>query len=47
MIKVGDVVLLDRIAFDYAGIDFTAEKTGIVLAVEGAREVFNLDTNLS
>ena len=45
MIRKGDLVIIDKIAFEYAGYDFDSKKTGIVVSSQPAREFFNLDTD--
>ena len=45
MINTGDLVIIERIAFEYAGYDFESRQTGIVISSNPAREIFNLDTD--
>lgn len=45
MIIPGSFVAIDKIAFEYAGIDYTEHTVGIVVSNICPRKVLNLDTD--
>ena len=43
--KVGEIVIVSPIAFEYVGIETECYSTGVITNIQSARNHFNLDTD--
>ena len=43
--KVGEIVIVSPLAFEYVGIETDCYSTGVIINIQSAREYFNLDTD--
>jgi len=45
VISPGDIVIVDKNAFEYAGISYACDTVGVVISILSGRRELNLDTD--